>query len=95
MTEGSLNLPRPATCSVLLSPLYQQVYCTKLPKIHPLKYQTWAVITAFGRLLGESEGGGKELSTGLIPSNSVLLNTKVFSSVPHSVLPGFMPLAHF
>lgn len=57
--EGSLNLPRPATCSVLFCALYQQVYCMKLPKIQPLKLQMWAVITAFGRLIGESEEGGK------------------------------------
>lgn len=38
MTEGSLHLPRPATCSVLLSPLCQQVHCMNLPEIHPLKY---------------------------------------------------------
>lgn len=38
MTEGSLHLPRPATCSVLRSPLCQQVYCMNLPEIHPLKH---------------------------------------------------------
>lgn len=35
MTEASLNKPRPATGSVLLSPFYQQVYRVKLPEIHP------------------------------------------------------------
>lgn len=61
MTEGSLSLPRPATCSVLLSPLYQQVYCVKLPKIHPSKHQMQAITTAFGRLVQECEEGRKYL----------------------------------
>lgn len=66
MTEGSLNLPRPATCSVLLSPFYQQVCFMKLPNIHPLKLQMRAAVTAFGGLVEESEEGGKQLSLWLI-----------------------------
>jgi len=61
MTEGSLNVPRPATCSVLLWPLCQQVHRMRLPEIQPSKHKAPAVTAAFGRLMGECEGRRRKI----------------------------------